>query len=184
MTLNKIALFAIPVIAAVLIGGSLAPASAGVSCGGDVQHFLHNSRGATAYYENTKINVYFAFGQDNCTPDQGPPEKYGFVSISSFDGCGGYYEIGPNDFVWSLGRASLKLDTNCGEVIVLWQSNSPVEDESYTNMVGNNCHDGKEATIDLSKATFADSILLLNGEIVDETLDPDDAIIFRGTVIQ
>ena len=184
MTKNKLALFAIPVIATILFGGSLAPASAGVSCGGDVQHFLSNSRGGTAFFENTNISIFFAFGQDNCTPNQGPPEKYGFINISSFDGCTGFYEIGQNDFVWSLGLAAVKVETNCGEIIVMWQSNSQVEDHSYIEDVVDNCHDGKEVEIDLNKSRFADSILLVDGQIIDETYEPNDAILFRGTFIQ
>ncbi|MEJ2261761.1 MAG: hypothetical protein P8X83_08980 [Nitrosopumilaceae archaeon] len=181
MTRNKITMFAIPVLAAILVGGSFAPASAGFACDGKVIHYISDGRGANANYVDGSF-VHFFYGQENCPSEGQNPVPFGHANVG-IDGCSDFVEIDKSNFMWGFGHTVLSVDTICGEVLAYWQGNSPMMDESQRQGDGN-CHDGRQSETENIKYKYADSVLYLDGEMVDETDDPDDAIIFRGNEVE
>jgi hypothetical protein len=180
--------WAIPIIAAIMIGGVYSTASAsGPSCPeAGVIHALFNSKNAFAFYDNTISRVSFSYGMNNCTPDNGPPQKFGFafVSLDSLN-CFTSVEITKDNFEWGFEYTTLTLDdTACGDIFVEWWGDGTTQDTSFKSSSGENCHDGKQFFISNGKFQFATSTISVDGAEFDTTVDPTDANISRGNFIQ
>ncbi len=179
--------WAIPIIAAILIGGLYSTASAsGLDCPeAGVIHALSNSKSAFAVYDNTNSFVIFSHGMNNCTPDNGPPQKFGFATVSLNNlNCIVSVEITKDNFEWSFEYTTLTLDnTACGDIFVEWWGDGTTQDTSSKSSSGENCHDGKQVFIFNGKRQFATSTISVNGAEFDTTVDPTDANISRGNSI-
>ena len=179
--------WAIPIIAAIMIGGVYSTASAsGPSCPeAGVIHALFNSKNAFAFYDNTISRVSFSYGMNNCTPDNGPPQKFGFafVSLDSLN-CFTSVEITKDNFEWGFEYTTLTLDdTDCGDIFVEWWGDGTTQDTSFKSGSGENCNDGKQVFMFNGKRQFATSTISVDGAEFDTTVEPNDANISRGNSI-
>ncbi len=186
--MTKKCFWAIPIIAAIMIGGLYSTASAsGPSCPeAGVIHALSNSKGASASYDNTSSFVSFSYGKNNCTTDNGPPQKFGtsFVQLDGFN-CVAIVEITKDNFEWGFEYTTLTLDdTACGDIFVEWWGDGTTQDTSFKSSSGENCNDGKQVFMVNGKFQSATSTISVDGVEFDTTVDPTDAAIFRGNSIQ
>jgi len=174
---KKLAFMAIPVLAAVLIGGSLAPAFAGIE---ETAHFLNKSRGASAFYPNGDF-LFWGYGQDNTTPNAGPPVRTGFLFVfdaSTF--CADLITIDKTNFEWGYDGTLVVADTDCGSIVGVWVGNSSTETIHDTFRVGDNCADGRFSLDFNGQSQTADSMAIIGGDLVS-TDDPFDGTIQKGS---
>ena len=179
--------WAIPIIAAIMIGGLYSTASAsGLSCPeAGVVHALSNAKLAAASYDNTSSFVSFSYGKNNCTPDNGPPQNFGtaFVQLDNFN-CVASVAITKDNFEWGFEYTTLTLDgTACGDIFVEWWGDGTTQDTSFKSSSGENCNDGKQVFITNGKFQSATSTISVGGAEFDTTVDPTDAVIQRGNFI-
>ena len=184
-------IWAVPVIASILILGAIAVlsptqiANAGgpVCPPGDVTISLQHSKLARATFDTSISSVSFFESKENCTPDNGPPEFTARANIQ-VAGCGDVIDLDSNDFNFGFGHTTLTLDnTNCGDIFVEWRGNGKTQDSSNNSDVGDNCNDGKNSFRSHSKFRLATATLWVDGVEFDTTVDENDALLEKRTVI-